>query len=53
MEAQICPICKGRQKVPETFYLGTGVGGTGTGEVQCKSCGGLGYILIEQFFTYR
>jgi hypothetical protein len=49
-EAQICPVWKGRQKVPEAFYLGTN-SSTGTGEVQCRSCGGMGYIIITEIIT--
>lgn len=37
-----CPICKGRQKVPESLY---GTKDTSdTAETQCKSCHGLGYV---------
>lgn len=44
-EVQRCPVCNGRQNVSEAFYMGNAC--SGTGDVQCRSCGGTGYILIE------
>lgn len=50
-EAQICPVCNGRQKMPEAFYFGS-TDSSGTGDVQCRSCGGIGYILINEIYSY-
>jgi hypothetical protein len=45
-----CPVCNGRQVIPETFYT-TQPGGTpvssGCGEVPCRSCGGTGILWSD------
>ena len=46
-EVKTCPVCKGRQTVPASFYLSQSGASIGDGsEVNCKSCGGQGYIII-------
>ena len=43
----VCPVCHGRQRVPAGFY-GYPTDGCSTLEEVCRSCHGLGYILVEQ-----
>jgi hypothetical protein len=40
-----CPVCKGRLTVPSSLY-GTSTT-SDTSEVQCRSCQGIGYIVIK------
>jgi len=39
-----CPVCKGKQKVPASLY-GTNTT-SDTADVQCRSCQGLGYVVV-------
>ena len=51
--AQVCPVCGGKGIVPNGFYL-VGVNNystTSTTPERCRSCNGLGYILIEDYLS--
>jgi hypothetical protein len=47
--AQRCPICLGKCNVPMTLYAGL----LATGETQCKSCQGKGYILVPNIIPEK
>lgn len=58
MTLEICPVCLGKQSVPNGFYMAIGTntyGTTSTCPEQCRSCSGLGYIYIntEKSYTYE
>jgi len=40
-KAVICPICKGRGKIPSGYVT------TGTGTVVCHGCGGKGWVEVS------
>jgi len=55
MKAQVCPVCKGRGKVPLGFYEPELMepGRSVTIDpvrtwVPCRACGGKGYIIIPE-----
>ena len=51
-EPKLCPVCKGKQKMPRKFYEPDPgrwmVTPSTIGEpmVPCRSCGGTGYIIV-------
>lgn len=50
MKAERCPICGGNGIKKHDFYQTTTGTWTDTGThfVPCKSCGGLGYVLVPE-----
>lgn len=42
MEALKCPVCEGKQTVPDGFY---GMFHEGQDRIDCRSCDGKGYVL--------
>jgi hypothetical protein len=47
MHLEKCPVCEGRGHVPQGFYLDI-TQTTGTNQpVLCRSCFGVGYILVK------
>lgn len=40
-QAQVCPVCNGKQTVPAGFY---GDNSTAANDVTCRSCGGRGIV---------
>jgi DnaJ-class molecular chaperone len=48
-QSQCCPVCQGRGVVCCGFYNISGMGSSSsTADETCKSCNGIGYILVEQ-----
>jgi hypothetical protein len=45
MEALKCPVCEGKQTVPDGFY---GMFHEGVDRIPCKSCEGKGYVLAPE-----
>ena len=45
MKAILCPVCQGRQTVPPGFY--SLIDTTSLAAEKCRSCNGLGYIVLS------
>lgn len=45
MKAELCPVCQGRQTVPAGFYSPSIT--TNAAPEVCRSCNGLGYIVLS------
>lgn len=45
MKAELCPVCQGRQTLPTGFY--GPFDATSIAPEQCRSCNGLGYIVLS------
>lgn len=45
MKTELCPVCQGRQTVPPGFY--TPIGTSSLAAERCRSCDGLGYIVLS------
>ena len=51
MKAQLCPVCCGKGLVPNGFYSAIGTTTYTTSSTTpetCRSCGGNGYIIIQE-----
>ena len=48
MSLELCPVCNGRQFLPNNFYTRSSVS-TSVEDVKCKSCDGLGYISVNDW----
>jgi len=52
MNAQTCPVCRGKGTVPVGFYEhGSFSSSTATHSEDCRSCMGKGYIVLDEYFA--
>ena len=52
MKAQVCPVCGGTGQVPAGFYDPPDYHTTYTWPETCRSCNGLGYVLVPEADEY-